>query len=126
MGGWGRPVSGGFSRRRRGIGWGKEREGVEAHWWVVVWGLGKAGGRLAAGADGRRRCCCGGVPARRGGAGRAGELHREARKVLGYSIWAIGERTDGSTASRGSPAFMEVGGGTSVAWGGGGGVVEDQ
>ena len=49
-------------------------------------------------------CRCGGVPARRGGAGRAGELHGEARKVLGYSIWAMGERTGGSTASRGSPA----------------------
>ena len=28
----------------------------------------------------------------------AGELHGEARKVLGYSIWAMGERTGGSPA----------------------------
>ena len=71
-------------------------------------GLGAWDGRWQA-RRGRRRpaavlCRCGGIPAWRGGAGRAGELHGEARKVLGYSIWAMGERTGGSTASRGSPA----------------------
>ena len=71
-------------------------------------GLGARDGRWQARCVRRRPavvlCCCGGVPARRGGAGRAGELYGEATKVLGYSIWAMGERTGGSIASRGSPA----------------------
>ena len=33
----------------------------------------------------------GGVPVREGRRGWAQKLHREARKVLGYSIWAMGE-----------------------------------
>ena len=71
-------------------------------------GLGAWDGRWQA-RRGRRRpaavlCHCGGIPTRRGGAGRASELHEEARKVLGYSIWAMGERTGGSMASRGSLA----------------------
>ena len=71
-------------------------------------------------------CRGGATPARGRRLGWAEKLHREARKVLGYSIWAMGERTDGATASRGSPAFMEAGGGTPVWLGGGGGVGEDQ
>ena len=73
------------------------------------------GGRWPAAA---LRCGCT-APARGRRLGWAKKLHGEARKVLGYSIWAMGERTDGATASRGSPAFMEAGGGTPVWLGGG-------
>jgi len=74
-------------------------------WWVGGSGWPVAGSPRAPAAV---LCRCGGIPARRGGAGQAGE------------------RTGGSTASRGSPAFMEVGGGASVTWGGGGGIGENQ
>ena len=48
-----------------GLGGGKVEE-LEPHLWVVVWGLGMAGGRLAAGAGGRRRCSAAAAAFRRG------------------------------------------------------------
>jgi hypothetical protein len=48
-----------------GLGGGKVEE-LEPHLWVVVWGLGMAGGGLAVGAGGQWRCCAAAAALRRG------------------------------------------------------------
>ena len=68
---------------------------------MVLYEVGEAGlvvphGAVAPAAAASDR---GGVPVREGRRGWAEKLHGEARKVLGYSIWAMGERTGGATAS---------------------------